>query len=205
MVILNFFDAVSEGDGQRVVRCWKFMLPYLKHDGARSRKYAFEALFIFCQIYAILSPREAHRLIWNRFHKNKTGHGGNISLDLALEHYNNLLKTIVKHLRPIATNPKVLERYCKALTINKTLLPNFDSSCGVIRRSGKHVEANVSNDLLKIVKELMKNEAFVLKPGRSYQSFAGMDATLLKNFSVHDMYQWIDEHKKYIRLHKSGR
>ena len=39
----NFFDAISEGDGARVVRCWKFMLQYLRHDGAGSRKYALEA------------------------------------------------------------------------------------------------------------------------------------------------------------------
>ena len=36
MIILNFYDAVSEGDGMRVVRCWKFMLPYLTNDGAHS-------------------------------------------------------------------------------------------------------------------------------------------------------------------------
>ena len=28
MLILNFFDAIREGDGQRVFRCWKFQLPY---------------------------------------------------------------------------------------------------------------------------------------------------------------------------------
>ena len=31
MLILNFFDAISEGDGERVIRCWKFFLMYLKH------------------------------------------------------------------------------------------------------------------------------------------------------------------------------
>lgn len=31
MLILNFWDAISEGDGDHVVRCWKFFLLYLKH------------------------------------------------------------------------------------------------------------------------------------------------------------------------------
>ena len=50
MVIINFFDAISEGDGQRVIRCWKFMLLFLRNDGARSRKYALEALNLLCQV-----------------------------------------------------------------------------------------------------------------------------------------------------------
>ena len=31
MVILNFFDAISEGDGVRIIRNWKFILLYLHH------------------------------------------------------------------------------------------------------------------------------------------------------------------------------
>jgi L1 cell adhesion molecule like protein len=33
LLLMNFYDAITEGDGQRLVRCWKFMLPYLKEDG----------------------------------------------------------------------------------------------------------------------------------------------------------------------------
>ena len=86
MLYLNFCDAISEGDGLRILRCWKFFLMFLKADGARSRKYAVEGLHLISQYYAILSPRDAHRLIWNRFIKAKHGLGGNIPLDLALEH-----------------------------------------------------------------------------------------------------------------------
>ena len=82
---------VSEGDGQRIIRCWKFFLLFLKGDGQRSCKYALEGLNIMCQIYALLSPRDAHRLIWNRSVKAKSEMGGNIPLDLALEHFNRVL------------------------------------------------------------------------------------------------------------------
>ena len=102
-IIMSFYDAVSEGDGLRVFRCWKFMLPYLRQDGAASRKYALEALYLLFQAYALLSPRDAHCLIWNRFHKRKQGSSGNIPLDLALEHYNNVIKTLVHKMGPNAT------------------------------------------------------------------------------------------------------
>jgi hypothetical protein len=57
MLFLNFSDAISEADGQRILRCWKFFLMFLKVDGAHSRKYALEGLHLISQVYAILSPR----------------------------------------------------------------------------------------------------------------------------------------------------
>lgn len=65
MLILNFFDAIREGDGKRIFRCWKFQLPYLRNDGG-STKYALEALGMMFQIYGLLSPKHSHELIWNR-------------------------------------------------------------------------------------------------------------------------------------------
>ena len=95
MMTKNFFNAVSEGDGERVFRCWKFMLLYLKADGARSRKYALEAFYLICQFYSLLSERGAFRIIWNRFLKSSDGLGGNIPLDLALEHCNRMMKQVL--------------------------------------------------------------------------------------------------------------
>ena len=45
---------------------------------------------------ALLSPQSAHRLMWNRFIKNKQGVGGNIALDLHLECYNKSVKKQLK-------------------------------------------------------------------------------------------------------------
>ena len=74
---------------------------FLKADGARSHKYAIEGLHLISQYYAILSQRDAHRLIWNRFIKAKPGLGGNIPLDLALEHYNRVLKEALRKWGPM--------------------------------------------------------------------------------------------------------
>ncbi len=78
MLQINFHDAISEGDGARVLRCWKFMLPYLRKDGASSRKYALKGLYLLFQVNALLKPKDAYSLMWNRFHKSKLGLGGNI-------------------------------------------------------------------------------------------------------------------------------
>ena len=56
MLILNFFDAIREGDGKCIFRCWKFQLPYLRND-AGSTKYALEALGMMFPVYGLLSPK----------------------------------------------------------------------------------------------------------------------------------------------------
>lgn len=63
MVVKNFFEAISEGDGDRVLRNWKFMMLYLKVDGRRSSKYALECMYLLCQAQCLLSEQAAHRLI----------------------------------------------------------------------------------------------------------------------------------------------
>ena len=46
LLYANFRDAISEGDGERIIRCWKFLLLHFYADGSSSSKYALEALFL---------------------------------------------------------------------------------------------------------------------------------------------------------------
>ena len=97
LFIRNFDDAVK-GDGLRIVRCWKFLMLIFKAHG--HPKYALAAFQMQANIHALLSPREAHQLIWNR----RVSNGGkNISLDLKLEQINNFTKELLKNLGPNIT------------------------------------------------------------------------------------------------------
>ena len=135
MVVKNFFDAISEGDGERMFRSWKFMLLYLKGDGKRSSKYSLECMYLICQRYCLLSEQAAHRLMWNRFVKNKSGFGDNIPLDLTLEHFNRLLKNVIRMLVPNASNHQVVDRYCKALATNKAVIEKLDEGTSFVAKS----------------------------------------------------------------------
>eukprot|EP00794_Sanderia_malayensis_P002297 gene2297-2644_t len=198
LLLYNFFDAVAEADGDRLLRCWKFFLLHMRSDGARSRKYALEALYLICQVEAILSPRDAHRLLWNRSHKSKCKLGGNVALDLTMEHYNNLLKSILRHLGPNSTNKSAIDRYCKALTCNKKILDNFDQSANILKRSGKHVEKMTDVDFNTIVKNLLEQNALKFTGRRHYKCFPMMKSSLLEDLDMHAVYQWIKEHKMKI-------
>ena len=67
LLILEFRDAVSEGDGARVYRCWRVMLPHFlasrRTKGsleALQLQPQVEALRLLSQVEAILPPYLAH-------------------------------------------------------------------------------------------------------------------------------------------------
>eukprot|EP00794_Sanderia_malayensis_P008410 gene8410-9308_t len=205
MIIYNFFDAVSMGDGDRVVRSWKFMLLYLKADGPSSTKYSLEGFYLLCQYYSLLSKKGAFNLKWNRFFKSSNGKDGNIPLDLALEHFNGMLKNIFRMLGPNATNNKILDRYCKALVISKALTNRWDMELHLIRKSGKHTKKETHGDLEKVVKQLIEKHALREKPGRELKSYSGQKASLVENMDIHSLFKWIDGHKKLVLFKKVAR
>lgn len=93
MLILNFWDAISEGDGERLMRCWRFFLLYLRTGGQSTTSH----------INVLLSPQATQRFIWNRSVKNKNCIGGNIHLDLQLEFYNRMRKAAVNERYAMCT------------------------------------------------------------------------------------------------------
>ena len=201
MVIINFLDAISEGDGARLLRNWKFLLLYFQHDTG-SQKYSLEALYLMFQVYALLSPKAAHNLIWNRFSKRKHSRGGNISLDLALEFLNRIFKGAVKKLGPNA-NPKSIRRICNAMNVTKKLTETFDNLMALCKRSGKHSHKSAGADLKTLVNELLSQNALKKTPGRSYGFYSGVKPSILHDFDLQKFYGWINDHKKYMNLYKS--
>lgn len=88
LFFLNFLDAVSEGDGMRIIRQYKYLMLLCKADDAHSVKYVLESL---CQLILSngLSAKEAEIFVWNRTVNNHGGHGNNIPHDLEVEQSNN--------------------------------------------------------------------------------------------------------------------
>ena len=205
LLVKHFYDAISEGDGLHVLRCWKFMLLYLKEDGARSRKYSLEALYLQCQVNALLTHCAAHRLVWNRFLKTKYGTGGNIPLDLALEHFNKLVKVLIRNLGSKGLHKNAIDRHCKALATNKQLLDNFDEMCSIRKRSGNHAQKYCRNDLIKVVKGPIDNDTFIFTNGRTYKHFSGITSSLLTNLMYLQYSGGSMNTKKNVFLNKCAR
>ena len=51
LVVEEFSDAIREGDGERIIQMWKFLLLYFR--AAHRTKYVLEALTLLVQVQAL--------------------------------------------------------------------------------------------------------------------------------------------------------
>ena len=204
MLYLNFTDAIAEGDGDRVIRCWKFLLLHFFADGNKSTKYALEALYLLLQQLCLLSPRQAYCQKWNRTINNHNAKGKNVALDLDLEHDNNYLKEALRKMGPVLTEHSVT-RVCRSLKISREVIENLLHECEVMKRSGIHFTANNNKDLVKIVKNLVQHEALIKTKGRRLSNFKYCLASHLQLIKMDELCKWIDKHKYEIIIARKAR
>ena len=116
---LEFCDGVKGGDGERVSRCWKYLLPIFLASGRTN--YSREAVNLLYQLPYALSPRLSCKVMYTRF-INVHGRQGKTSLpSYPSQHLNKLAKDAIKGLRANKTERaivrvgRVLGRSCKTL------------------------------------------------------------------------------------------
>lgn len=97
----EYGDAIKEGDGSRIFRCLRYLLPMFLSSGRRN--YAIETMHTLLKHDYLLSPREANELLWGRSINVHGLPGRNIPNDLHNEHLNRACKTPLKNLGPNKT------------------------------------------------------------------------------------------------------
>ncbi len=199
LFIRNFDDAVKEEDGQRIVRCWKFLMLIFKAHG--HPKYALAAFQMQANILASLSPQEAHQLIWNRTVNNKGGRGNNISLDLKLEQINNFTKELLKNLGSNITE-KAASRSLKAVRHVEEILQSFNENLSIKNPTGHHKVKRREKDFATIVTQLHeKGNVFVCDPSnpeRLYREFPNFSRNILKKLNYAKLNKWLTEQKRLL-------
>ncbi|PFX13265.1 hypothetical protein AWC38_SpisGene22668 [Stylophora pistillata] len=184
MLIHNFNDAVKEGDGARILLCWKYMLLLFKAHG--HTKYSLAALQLLANTKAMLSPEKAHSLIWNRTVNNKGSAGINISLDLRMEHIIHLKKEMLGNLGANLHEPAAV-RCSKAIKGVQDLFSSIDSNLNVRHPSGRHTVTRSEAGFLTIVNELhSKAEVFVENcvEGREHHAFPKFNRSPLTKYTL---------------------
>ena len=198
LLLRNMDDAVKEGDGERILRCWKIsMLIFRAH---RHPKYALASLYLQAATQAILPARAAHRLVWNRTVNNKGGPGKNISLDLRLEHINNLTKGLLKHLGPSITE-EAARRCSKAVGGMEKLLNAVDSDLAVTKPHGHHSSRKSEHDFKTLVSEIHERaKMFTFNPSgdRQYHHFPRFQRSVLGVINHRLLNDWLTKHKKEL-------
>ena len=204
LLLRNFNDATREGDGPRIIRCIKVFLLHYKQDGSGSTKYALESLYQLFQLHALLTPREAERLTWNRSVNNRGGAGNNVPCDLDLEHDNHLYKEMCRGLGANLTRASVT-RISNAFFVCKEVIKKLDSEINIKSTSGEHTKKDINQDLYKIVRTLNEQDVFEQQPGRTMKSFPDCPRDYLERLDSKDLFTWITGHKQKVAQEKRPR
>ena len=196
LLLRNFDDAVKEGDGERIIRCWKMSLLIWRAYG--HTKYAYAAFHLIAATQATLTPHQAHCLIWNRTVNNKGGPGRNISMDIRVEHLNNFTKCMLKGLGPNLTE-NAARRCSKSVGKIEALLQTIDDDLNVCRPSGHHKVRKSETDFKTLVDELHRRAKmfhFNPSPQRQYIHFPHFKRDILSNIDHRLLNNWLTRLKK---------
>ena len=164
----NFSDAIHEGDGERLLRCWKFFVLHFKEDSRT--KYAIEAFNLVGQVNATLTPQMAHKLTWNRTCNIRGGEGNNLPLDLQNEHLNRTFKDDINTFRANISD-KSVSRSSQAIGPITDILKQVDSVLSVKTPSGRHIGPSLQKDFDTILHTLLKEGVFQVIDGRMHHNF----------------------------------
>ena len=193
LLMMLFSDAVKEGDSAALLKFLKVAL-LLLHSYSRV-KYAYVVLLFLAKVNAILSEKGAFEVLQNRYFNSSGKAGGNIPLDLRMEHLNKLLKLALKQLASNVTEAAA-QRIAKSLSTIEDILLMVDVDCNLKYRSGYHNSKHLEEIVLTITNDLHEKKVYSVQPGREYQSFRGFNRNLLKKLDYREFYSWASKHFK---------
>ena len=188
-LVSEFTDAWGEGDGERVLRCWKIFMLHFHAD--RRTKYALEALRLQFQL-ASLSPDLVHQLTWGRFVNTHGGLGRNIPSDLCNEHVNRLFKEIVGNMGANFTE-QASTRAARAVTSLAKMSRRFDDVTGIHPESTAHSVKSDEDDVKHVVKVIQRTDALNIHSGRCHTKFSKMSTNPLKSLDRAKLHLWIKQ------------
>ena len=191
----EFKDAIREGDGERVLRVWKFLLIIFK--ASNKSNYSIEAFNLLAQYYILLPPRLSQQLLWSRFINTHGKQGRNIPCDLHLEHLNRSLKTAICSLGANIL-PNAIERAGRCIGTVVSLCHHFDTSCGIVPASTAHSSAKLEKDIQVTVNELVNTSKVFQHVAKRSHSSLTVKGSLFRTVNKLKLISWMKDRLKVI-------
>ena len=188
LLVRNADDAVKEGDGERILNCWKFFLLYFKAFG--HHKYAYASFLQQAKVKAILTEAQSEQLVWNRTVNKKGGKGRNISCDIRLEQINCLTKELLHNLG-VNLNEGTALRESQAIGFLERILQSVNEDMHISLGTGSHKVKSKEADMQHLVNNLLSKKIFQIINGRRLEKFEGFKRNLLARLDVMSLSSWL--------------
>ena len=191
LLYMEFADAIREGDGGRILRCWRYFLLLFKVTGRKN--YSIEAFNLLSQHNFIFSERMRMQLLWSRTVNVHGRPGKNVPCDLHMEHLNRECKASISGLGANITDAAI-QRVGRSLRSSTKILENFDLEANIALQSGYHPVKSSSADIEKLLKQVHDDtRVFVTKPGRSHRNFPHFESNVVKKLTKPLLMPWLQE------------
>jgi len=192
LILMDFRDAVKEGDGDRLFDIYKVALLLYKTHG--HYKYAYAILLHLVKCISLLPKQQALSCKWNRFYNGSGGKGTNISLDYKKELQHSGLKSMWRQLGP-NLNEASAERIAGTLETVDLIYESIDRDCIKVEKHGHRTSSKDEDAVKQIVDDLITCQAFKKVNGRdSYPSFPEFKRSLMHGLDYRDLHNWMQEH-----------
>ena len=189
-IVKNFQDARKHGDGNRIIRLYKFLLLYFKIDGRT--KYAYQSLHLLAQVSVLLPPSLAYELKWNRFVNTKGKVDTNVELDRHLEHLNKYVKADLAQFQGKITE-KSVARCSRSYFKMQKIIDHVDEQLGVSKPSGRHSVVSWEDDVKELSEQYFKARIFEYERGRFHTRFPGFPKNYPSLLSILQFKKWVFE------------
>ena len=164
----DFMDAWKEGDGDRIMRIWKFFLLHFKQTG--HTKYSIEAFRLLARINVTATPKQSYEMKWNRCCSLKNGHGHNRPLDLQMEFFNRVFKDDIKSFHA-HLSPASVTRTANAASPVDAIMSKCDEALGVRYDGGGHPADKCVKDVSIVAKTLLDAHVLDTVASRHHHQF----------------------------------
>lgn len=199
LIARDFSDARKHGDGERIIRLYKFLMLYFKLAG--KTKYAYYSLHLLAQTHCLLSPRLSHQLIWNRFVNISGAVNSNIEMDREMEFHNRVLKDECRGFRGKVTVSSV-HRLGRAAQSIEEILKITDKEGGVKSTSGKHTRKDTKNDVLALIEHVHREKFFKEQPQRAHFAYPDFPKNPLSRLDLSSFQNWLKTRLNFISKKK---
>ncbi len=189
LLFMEFTDGIREGDGERIIRCWRYFLSLFKLD--KRTNYSVEAFILLAQHEFLFTERQKAQLIWSRTVNTHGKSGKNISCDLHMEHLNREIKTVIAGMGSNVTDASIL-RAGKSLQKHIAIQNQFDKDNGVPTPSGKHSRKSSDKDRATIIEQLVSAKTLKVIPDRCHKSFGKLDEHMYEALSAKEFRSWME-------------
>lgn len=186
-LLMEFVNSIREGDGECIIRCWRYFLPLF--EASKCKNYAIEAFNLLFQYEYAFTPRMRQQLMWERTVNMHGRPGRNISMDLHMEHIIRACKSPMVTLGP-NTNEESVNYIGKSIEEIMKITDQYDRVNSI----------PVKLDMEKLLTQLHCSNIFNHIPGWHHAQFPKFQENLTCHLAPKTLKQWMTKTMQDIEM-----